>query len=428
MTQSSPLRQLVPAPAVPLDRAQLAEQLLRLGRAPCAPPFAPEVVAFFGELSRRLFQSEAARQWPEIQALAFFLRKASLQRLNSEFRAKPGARAPRGTVFHVPPGNVETLFCFGFALAALAGNRNLVRVSPRRSAVSDVLVSVLNDALAADGSGLRERTLMLEYEHQPELTLALSQACDVRVLWGGDETVRTLRQVSLPPRAIELTFPDRLSYAAFATERLLSATDAELANVAEQLFNDAYWFDQRACSSPRALLLCGTPEGVDPAAERLLAALASVTARRAYRTSTDAALAKRLYAERLAVGGEVTRVFWPSNEVVGLSVQSLAALRHHEHCGRGLFLLVRLRQLAELADLVHPSDQTLAHYGFGAAELIELAGSVQGRGLDRIVPLGKALELSHLWDGYDLLESFTRVRDVRTDEPARAELAASARS
>lgn len=422
------LRQLLPAPAVPLDGAQLEEHLRRLGRTACVPPFAPEVVGFFSELSRRLFQSEAARAWPEIQALAFFLRKASLQRLQAEFRAKPGARAPRGTVFHVPPGNVETLFCFGFALAALAGNRNLVRLSPRRSAVSDVLVSVLNEALATDTTGLRERTLMLEYEHESELTLALSMACDVRVLWGGDETVRTLRQVPLPPRTIELTFPDRLSYAAFAAERLLSANDAELANVGEQLFNDAYWFDQRACSSPRALLLCGAPEHAELAAERLLAALSSVVERRAYRTSTDAALAKRLYAERLSVDGAVTRVLWPGNEVVGLSVQSLAALRQLEHCGRGLFLLVPLRRLAELAELVQPSDQTLAHYGFGAAELAELADRVQGRGLDRIVPLGRALELSHLWDGYDLLESFTRVRDVRTDHAPRAELAAPARS
>ncbi|MEY2933201.1 MAG: hypothetical protein RL033_3950, partial [Pseudomonadota bacterium] len=200
MTAPVPLRQLVPAPAVSLSPAELDEQLRRVLRAPCVAPFAPEVVAFFADLSRRLFQSDSARVWPEIQALAYFLRKASLQRLQAEFRAKTGSRAPRGTVFHVPPGNVETLFCLGFALAALVGNRNLVRLSPRRSAVSDVLVSVLNEALAVDSTGLRERTLMLEYEHQPELTLALSASCDVRTLWGGDETVRTLRAVPLPPR------------------------------------------------------------------------------------------------------------------------------------------------------------------------------------------------------------------------------------
>jgi hypothetical protein len=91
-------------------------------------------------------------------------------------------------------------------------------------------------------------------------------------------------------------------------------------------------------------------------------------------------------------------------------------------------LLIPLDRLAQLADWVQPSDQTLVHFGFDRSELQELALRVQGRGLDRIVPLGKALELSHLWDGYDLLESFTRVRDVRTDESARGELAAAARS
>jgi hypothetical protein len=233
------------------------------------------------------------------------------------------------------------------------------------------------------------------------------------VIWGGDETVRALRSLPLPPRAIELTFPDRLSYMALAGERVLALGDAELRALAEQLFNDAYWFDQSACSSPRALLCCGPRAAALEAARRLLSALARVIEHRGQRAAPATVLAKRLYAERLAIDAGATGLEWFSSELVALEVPSLDALRQREHCGGGLFLLLQLRQLGELAEQVTSRDQTLTHFGFESAELQELAQSVQGRGLDRIVPVGKALELSHVWDGYDLLESFTRARDLR---------------
>lgn len=394
-------------------RIQLQRRLDELLRAPCAEPFAPPVLAFFAELSRRLFASDAARAWPEIQALAFFLRRASLQRLEAEFRAKSGARAPRGTVFHVPPGNVETLFCLGWALSALVGNRNLVRLSPRRSAVTEVLVQILNETLARDDSGVAGRTVMLEYGHEQEVSQALSACCDVRVIWGGDETVRALRSLALPPRAIELTFPDRVSYLALAGERVLELGDAELRGLAEQLFNDAYWFDQSACSSPRAIICCGPRTVALEGARRVLSALAGVIEHRGQRAALSTALAKRLYAEQLAIDAGASGLQWFSSELAALEVMSLDALRQREHCGGGLFLLLQLSQLGELSEQVTSRDQTLTHFGFESAELQAFARAVQGRGLDRIVPAGKALELSHMWDGYDLLESFTRARDLR---------------
>ena len=49
------------------------------------------------------------------------------------------------------------------------------------------------------------------------MTARLSASCDVRVIWGGDGTVRTIRATPLPPHATELTFPDRSSIAAIRT-------------------------------------------------------------------------------------------------------------------------------------------------------------------------------------------------------------------
>ena len=70
--------------------------------------------------------------------------------------------------------------------------------------------------------------------------------------------------------------------------------------------------------------------------------------------------------------------------------------------GAGLFPVLELDSLDELAALVVRRDQTLTHAGFTPAELAAFAERLGGRGLDRIVPIGSALAFSPIWDGYDL--------------------------
>jgi len=76
--------------------------------------------------------------------------------------------------------------------------------------------------------------------------------------------------------------------------------------------------------------------------------------------------------------------------------------------GGGLFYDVRIDELAELAEHVVRRDQTLTHFGFSADQLRTLARTLNGRGVDRLVPVGQALTFDRFWDGYDLLGSFTR--------------------
>ena len=42
-------------------------------------------------------------------------------------------------------------------------------------------------------------------------------------------------------------------------------------------------------------------------------------------------------------------------------------------------------------------------------ELREFIGSLNGRGIDRIVPIGQALSFDVIWDGFDFFESFSKL-------------------
>ncbi|RKI98870.1 acyl-CoA reductase, partial [Butyricicoccus sp. 1XD8-22] len=78
------------------------------------------------------------------------------------------------------------------------------------------------------------------------------------------------------------------------------------------------------------------------------------------------------------------------------------------HCGGGLFFEYQINHLKELAQIIIDKDQTLTYFGFEHKEIEELVSLIQTRGLDRIVPIGQALNFDGVWDGQNFLKSFTR--------------------
>jgi hypothetical protein len=89
-------------------------------------------------------------------------------------------------------------------------------------------------------------------------------------------------------------------------------------------------------------------------------------------------------------------------ELTLLQLEKLAGLKR-EHRGAGLLFHFHAQDLESLAAFIERRDQTLTHFGFTAVELRRFACLLNGRGLDRIVPVGQALTFNRFWDGYDLL-------------------------
>ena len=79
-----------------------------------------------------------------------------------------------------------------------------------------------------------------------------------------------------------------------------------------------------------------------------------------------------------------------------------------EHPGGGLFLETTIESLEELVPVLGRKDQTLATFGFSDDELRRLVGKLNGRAIDRVVPIGQALQFGRFWDGLDLLLEFCR--------------------
>lgn len=397
---------------------EVGEVLRGLRRAPRrhVDPFHPSRIDFSDAVSRAIFHDPRSRAFPEMLAVAFWLRRAAVARLADRFAALETAgslRAPRGLAFHLPPTNVDTLFVYSLMASFLVGNLNVVRVSRSRPTEQVALLcEVLRAVLAEDRfAEFSDELAVVSYAHEAEPTAAVSKEADVRLLWGGDETIDRLRPVPIGAGAHDLTFGDRFSFAVLRPDAVLEADHESRYTVAERLFNDAYWFDQLACSSPRLLVWVGGHAEVDTARQVLFTELARVVAVKGYRLEPGAAIAKLTFMYGALIDRPIESVYQVGNELFVLSLKHLAAF-DRTHPGAGLFFEARVNALSDLVTFVRRKDQTLTAYGFSTEELTTFAQSLHGRGIDRIVPFGEALSFGTFWDGYDLLAELTRTITV----------------
>jgi hypothetical protein len=372
-------------------------------------PFHASVVDVAADLSRRIFKDAEARKYPELLALAYWTRKAELQRLTDQYhslRREDRFLVPRGIIFHLPPRNVDTMFVYSWLLALLTGNRNIIRLSSQRSESTNVLLRLVSDALANAPGSVRDGTVIVSYGHEEALTNLLSAVCDVRVIWGGDGTVATIRRSPLPPHAREITFPDRYSMAAIQARSYEELPEERRQRLVEQFFNDSYWFDQMACSSPRLVIWCGQPSQTKAASRDFFSRLAAHVARTRYSLPAAASIHKLAFACSAVLDLPVTDCQWHPGLIV-LTLDSLAGFQR-THPGGGMFFEVHLERLLALAPMLQRRDQTLTWFGFKLDELHTLIRNLNGRALDRLVPIGQALQFHRFWDGYDLLQEFCR--------------------
>ena len=173
------------------------------------------VCDFLDELSGILRKNSEAKLYPDVLTFAFWCRKANILKLK-EADQRNYPRFGRGMVFHIAPSNVPINFAFSLVFGMLAGNANVVRVSGKDFPQTMIVCSAINHLLELERFDVLKRQIqIISYDHKKEVTDYFSQKCSVRVIWGGDRTIEEIRRSPLHPRANEVTFSDRYSFAIF---------------------------------------------------------------------------------------------------------------------------------------------------------------------------------------------------------------------
>jgi hypothetical protein len=373
-------------------------------------PFDDRFIQILNQLSRIILKNPVLRKDAGSVSLAYWLRTAGVRQIKDRFDRLESLdeqilRVPVGRVFHIAPSNVDTMFVYSWAISFLCGNANIVRVSGQKSSIATALIECIDSVMPTEPI-LRDNNLFITYPHNPAITTLLSSWCSHRTIWGGDNTAASVRPLPLNPHASERIFASKFSYSAINAKYFAIQDVQVLTDVADRFYNDIFWFDQMACSSPHIIFWVGEQEIVDRSIHRFNVALAEIVKNRNYQPSTSNAVKRLNHTFDLAVNKAST----VSLEHIGFISIHLDRLQDldKETCGGGLLKHVRIDRLSDMAAFASDRDQTISHYGFEVTELKQLARIVGAKGVDRIIPVGEALAFSTHWDGYNLISDFTR--------------------
>jgi hypothetical protein len=376
-------------------------------------PFAPKVKAFLAALSERLLADPEVRTLPDVVSFAYWCRKSNIERQAADLGGTR-LRLGRGVTFHIPPTNVPVNFAFSWVFGLLAGNANVLRLP---NADFPQVPAILRhiEALFADEAHreLADMNVFVRYAHEEEITAAFSALCDVRIIWGGDAVVLGIRKAPLSPRGVEVAFPDRTSFAVFGSAQVAAMRDEEVTRLAAGFYNDTYLMDQNACSSPRLVVWLGKAQAKS-AQERFWAAVEREVARRGYQVPPISAVDKLLQTCRDAITLKgPSHLTTAGNVIYRLAVPLVSRELEGRRCSCGYFYEFTTDVLDELADVITWKYQTLAYAGVSKDDLARFVTDHRMPGIDRIVPVGSAMDIGLVWDGYDLIATLSRVCDVR---------------
>jgi hypothetical protein len=367
-------------------------------------------VAFLHALSRALLKDAEARQYPDLATFAYFCRRANLNALASRY-ADAAQRSGWGTIVHVAPSNIPINFAFSLAFGLLAGNANIVRVPSRSFPQNDVFVRIYDQLLEMDDfRPIAAANALIRSQRDSESFDALIAEADGLVVWGGDATVARFRALPKKPRCVEIYFPDRRSSAVIDAEACVALSPQERQKLVHDFFNDTYLVDQNACSSPSMIFWIGTPDTVAVAKNGFWAALESELRQRDYHLDPTARIDKHLDLMQIAHRlGRRPHLLARSPDIWCLDELHLP---RDLDVRFGQFVEIGLPSIDAIVPHLRSQEQTLTYFGVDPHYVLRAVNVHKGCGVDRIVPIGQALNINPLWDGKDILALLSRRIDV----------------
>jgi hypothetical protein len=373
-------------------------------------PYSDTICEFLNMLSKRILSDKTAAAYSDISSFAFWCRKSNVSKLKSEYEDGK-KRLGRGLVFHITPANVPINFAFSFVFGVLSGNSNIVRVPSKAFPQIEIVTQFIDEILKEKTfDEIQQSNAFVRYEKNDEITSQLSAKSNGRVIWGGDETIRNIKKFPINPQGVEIVFADRYSLCLIDAEKIISLDDAALSKLADNFYNDTYLMDQNACSSPHLILWKNGTRTNEK--ERFW----NFVLKSAQKYNLPAVNAVDKYVQLCKAGIEydfVESSVRYDNLLYRLQLKYLPENLEQYRGKFGLFFEYDLNNREELVTCINTKFQTLTYFGVDPEQLRDWIIQKQLHGIDRIVPIGSALDISVIWDGYDIIKTLSRIIDIK---------------
>lgn len=389
-------------------------------------PFSDIRLTFLNDLSKMIMSDKESRLYPDVITFAFWIRRANMERIKETYLSDRRLRLGRGVIFHIAPSNVAVNYAYSFAAGFITGNANIIRIPskdfPQVEIINRALRKLIDDyrekeAAVDETDEFHKRgsesvkdmisgIVFVRYDREKEINDYLSSLCDVRVIWGGDNTISELRASSLKPRATEITFADRYSICVIDSKRYLSESETKKRKLASDFYNDTYLTDQNACTSPRLICWMGCSETAEKA-KREFWPLLHETVKEKYSFQPVQFVDKltELYLAAANIDG-IHREKEDDNIITRINLDAVDEKIRDYRGNSGFFYEYTTEDILDLKPLCDEKMQTVSYFGDKSMLIPLIESGVKG--IDRISEIGKTMDFDFIWDGYNLVERMTR--------------------
>tara|TARA_B100001059_G_C17833941_1_gene586617 strand:- start:3429 stop:4622 length:1194 start_codon:yes stop_codon:yes gene_type:complete len=376
-------------------------------------PFSIEVVSFLDDFSKKINLRKDIKDFPDIKGLAFFCRKQNILNFKKKYYNTDRIRFGLGLVFHITPSNIPTNFMYSLIFGLISGNSNIVKVPSRKFEEIKIICEEIENLLRKKKHLILNKMIrILRYNSEDnEITKNISEISDARLIWGGDETIKEIRKVETKARTIDVPFADRYSICMINSEKLLKLPNYKFKIFMKNFYNDTYEVDQNACSSPHIIIWQGNKK-ID--AKKKFWKNLNLLVEKNYHPPSISSVDNycRLSKELLKNNNLASfKVFNKSLYVMKL--KKINAKSFVKKSKWGFFYELDINKLQNIKHLIKKKLQTITYFGYSKKFLEKFFSENNFNGIDRIVPIGQALNINLVWDGYDLTTKLTREIEIR---------------
>ena len=300
-------------------------------------------------------------------------------------------------------------FAFSLAFGLLSGNCNLVRLPSIEFSQVKLLCNLINEIINKKKfKSLKKKIFLISYNRSEEISKILSIKSDARMIWGGDETIKRFKYFETKPKCVDLTFSNRFSITLINSEVYSKLNDLKRKRLIDNFIKDCFTMDQQGCSSPKAVFWVGKCEKknkekfwneVDKDLNKKNNFDLSKTNKKIYQIHKNILSNPNIYKVNSSSFQTVRLNLLKGKK--NLNIENFQA-------GYGTFIEINIKNVKDLKKYISEKCQTITQFGFNSNNIKKIIIKENFRGVDRIVKMGMAFEMSNIWDGYDIINILSR--------------------
>ena len=371
-------------------------------------PFNKLCIDFLEDFSKKLKDYKELKSYPDLIYLMYWCRKERIKKLELSLTDNQ-YRLGRGLIFHICPSNVPTNFVYSLFFGLLSGNSNIVKISSENSKEKSIIISILKNIFdKRKYKVLKNSNILTEYNaSNTKKTEFFSSVCDARVIWGGDKTINDIRKFWIPEKSIDITFADRYSISVINLEILKNLNLNKLKILAKKFYYDSYLMNQAACNSPHFVFWVGKK---------------NTKLQNIFWKELNEAVENNFIFDDIHIIDKYTnlmkniiehnnfnKINMYKNNLYIIDVNKKVNSIENIRGKNGTFFQKNINYLSKIKHFISKKCQTLTYFGFKKKELEVFLLNNNLSGIDRAVPVGNALNINPIWDGFNVLNELSRI-------------------